>query len=61
MTKPLLALIGTGGTIAGAASAASVSTDYQPASLSLAAVVDTVPELRKRYAIDVTQPMQLAS
>jgi L-asparaginase len=61
MTKPLLALIGTGGTIAGAASAASVSTDYQPASLSLAAVVDTVPELRQRYAIDVTQPMQLAS
>jgi L-asparaginase len=61
MTKPLLALIGTGGTIAGAASAASVSTDYKPASLSLAAVVDTVPELRQRYAIDVTQPMQLAS
>jgi L-asparaginase len=61
MTKPTLALIGTGGTIAGAASAASSSTDYQPASLSLAAVVDTVPELRQRYAIDVTQPMQLAS
>ena len=61
MTKPTLALIGTGGTIAGAASAASVSTDYKPASLSLAAVVDTVPELRQRYAIDVTQPMQLAS
>lgn len=61
MTKPLLALIGTGGTIAGAASAASVSTDYQPASLSLAAVLDTVPELRQRYAIEVTQPMQLAS
>ena len=61
MTKPLLALIGTGGTIAGAASAASVSTDYKPASLSLAAVVDTVPELRKRYAIEVSQPMQLAS
>ncbi len=61
MTKPLLALIGTGGTIAGAASAASVSTDYKPASLSLAAVVDTVPELRQRYDIEVTQPMQLAS
>ena len=61
MTKPLLALIGTGGTIAGAASAASVSTDYKPASLSLAAVVDTVPELRERYDIGVTQPMQLAS
>ena len=61
MTKPLLALIGTGGTIAGAASAASVSTDYKPASLSLAAVVDSVPELRKRYAIEVSQPMQLAS
>ena len=61
MTKPTLALIGTGGTIAGAASAASVSTDYKPASLSLAAVVDTVPELRQRYAIEVTQPMQLAS
>ena len=61
MTKPLLALIGTGGTIAGAASAASVSTDYKPASLSLAAVVDTVPELRARYDIEVTQPMQLAS
>jgi L-asparaginase len=61
MTKTLLALIGTGGTIAGAASAASSSTDYKPASLSLAAVVDTVPELRQRYAIDVTQPMQLAS
>jgi L-asparaginase len=61
MTKPLLALIGTGGTIAGAASAASVSTDYQPASLSLAAVVDTVPELRARYIIEVSQPMQLAS
>ncbi len=30
MTKPRLALIGTGGTIAGAASAASVSTDYKP-------------------------------
>ena len=56
-----MALIGTGGTIAGAASAASVSTDYQPASLSLAAVVDTVPELRARYDIEVTQPMQLAS
>jgi L-asparaginase len=61
MTKPCLALIGTGGTIAGAASAASVSTDYKPASLSLAAVVDTVPELRQRYNIDVSQPMQLAS
>ncbi len=61
MTKPRLALIGTGGTIAGAASAASVSTDYKPASLSLAAVVDTVPELRQRYNIDVSQPMQLAS
>ena len=61
MNKPTLALIGTGGTIAGAASAASVSTDYQPASLSLAAVVDTVPELRARYDIEVTQPMQLAS
>ncbi|PUE50877.1 hypothetical protein B9Z47_03910 [Limnohabitans sp. 2KL-1] len=61
MTKPHLALIGTGGTIAGAASAASVSTDYKPASLSLAAVIDTVPELRQRYDIDVTQPLQLAS
>jgi L-asparaginase len=61
MTKPTLALIGTGGTIAGAASAASVSTDYKPASLSLAAVVDTVPELRARYDIKVSQPMQLAS
>ena len=61
MTKPTLALIGTGGTIAGAASAASVSTDYKPASLSLAAVVDTVPELRARYDIEVTQPIQLAS
>jgi L-asparaginase len=61
MTQPILALIGTGGTIAGAASAASVSTDYKPASLSLAAVVDTVPELRQRYDIEVTQPMQLAS
>ena len=61
MTKPRLALIGTGGTIAGAASAASSSTDYKPASLSLAAVVDTVPELRARYDIEVTQPMQLAS
>jgi L-asparaginase len=61
MTQPTLALIGTGGTIAGAASAASVSTDYKPASLSLAAVVDTVPELRQRYGIEVTQPMQLAS
>ncbi|MFN5255604.1 MAG: asparaginase domain-containing protein, partial [Limnohabitans sp.] len=61
MTQPTLALIGTGGTIAGAASAASVSTDYKPASLSLAAVVDTVPELRQRYNIGVTQPMQLAS
>jgi L-asparaginase len=61
MTKPRLALIGTGGTIAGAASAASVSTDYKPASLSLAAVVDTVPELRQRYEIEVSQPMQLAS
>jgi L-asparaginase len=61
MTKLQLALIGTGGTIAGAASAASVSTDYKPASLSLAAVVDTVPELRQRYDIEVTQPLQLAS
>lgn len=61
MTKPHLALIGTGGTIAGAASAASVSTDYKPASLSLAAVVDTVPELGQRYAMDITQPLQLAS
>ncbi len=61
MTKPTLALIGTGGTIAGAASTASVSTDYKPASLTLAAVVDTVPELRARYDIEVTQPMQLAS
>lgn len=61
MTHPRLALIGTGGTIAGAAGAASVSTDYRPASLSLSAVVDTVPELRQRYDIEVTQPMQLAS
>lgn len=61
MSKIRLTLIGTGGTIAGAARTASVSTDYQPASLSLSAVVDTVPELRQRYDIDVMQPMQLAS
>jgi L-asparaginase len=61
MTKTRLALIGTGGTIAGAARTASISTDYQPASLSLAAVVDTVPELRQRYEMDITQPLQLAS
>jgi L-asparaginase len=61
MTKPRLALIGTGGTIAGAASTASSSTDYQPASLSLAALVDNVPELGQRYDIEVSQPMQLAS
>lgn len=61
MTPTRLALIGTGGTIAGAARTASVSTDYQPASLSLSAVVDTVPELRQRYDIEVTQPLQLAS
>lgn len=61
MTKTKLALIGTGGTIAGAASTASSSTDYQPASLSLAALVDNLPELRQRFDIEVTQPLQLAS
>ena len=61
MTKVTLALIGTGGTIAGAAQKASVSTDYQPASLSLSAVVDSVPELRERFHLEVTQPLQLAS
>lgn len=61
MTKMTLALIGTGGTIAGAAKTASASTDYQPASLSLSAVVDSVPELRKRFHLEVTQPLQLAS
>lgn len=61
MQAPQIALIGTGGTIAGAAAQASSSTRYQPASLGIDAVVQSVPELTQRYRLQLFQPLQLGS
>ena len=61
MSLPQLALIGTGGTIAGAAAHATSTTRYQPASLGIEAVVQSVPELQARYRLKLFQPMQLGS
>lgn len=61
MKLPQLALIGTGGTIAGAAAHAASSTRYQPASLGIEAVVQSVPELQARYRLKLFQPLQLGS
>jgi L-asparaginase len=61
MSLPQIALIGTGGTIAGAAAHATSTTRYQPASLGIAAVVQSVPELQARYRLQMFQPMQLGS
>lgn len=61
MSLPQIALIGTGGTIAGAAAHATSTTRYQPASLGIEAVVQSVPELQARYRLQFFQPMQLGS
>ncbi len=61
MTIPQIALIGTGGTIAGAAAHAASSTRYQPASLGIEAVAQSVPELQARYRLKLFQPLQLGS
>ncbi len=61
MSLPQIALIGTGGTIAGAAAQATSTTRYQPASLGIQAVVQSVPELQARYRLQFFQPMQLGS
>jgi L-asparaginase type II len=61
MSLPQIALIGTGGTIAGAAAHATSTTRYQPASLGIETVVQSVPELQARYRLQMFQPMQLGS
>jgi L-asparaginase len=61
MTLPQIALIGTGGTIAGSAPQAASSTRYQPASLGIEAVAQSVPELQQRYRLALFQPLQLGS
>ena len=61
MSLPQIALIGTGGTIAGAAAHATSTTRYQPASLGIEAVVQSVLELQARYRLQFFQPMQLGS
>jgi len=59
--KPLIALIGTGGTIAGSAPSRTQSARYLPASVGVEAIVDGIPELRENYAVSLAQPFQLAS
>lgn len=61
MKLPQIALIGTGGTIAGAAAHAASTTRYQPASLGIEAVAQSVPELQARYRLTLFQPLQLGS
>lgn len=61
MNLPRIALIGTGGTIAGSAPQAASSTRYQPASLGIEAVAQSVPELQQRFRLALFQPMQLGS
>ncbi|NCZ74136.1 MAG: hypothetical protein EBX65_01345, partial [Betaproteobacteria bacterium] len=54
-----IALIGTGGTIAGRASDATTASHYRPASLGVDAILASIPELATRYRIEVQQAFQL--
>ncbi|NBU00489.1 MAG: asparaginase [Betaproteobacteria bacterium] len=56
-----IALIGTGGTIAGRASDATTASHYRPASLGVDAILASIPELATRYRIEVQQAFQLGS
>jgi L-asparaginase type II len=56
-----IALIGTGGTIAGSASSPISSTHYKPASVGVEAIVASIPELSERYNLHTVQAFQLGS
>lgn len=56
-----IALIGTGGTIAGSATSRTSSTHYTPASVGVEAIVASIPELLERYHLKTTQAFQLGS
>ena len=58
---PILALIGTGGTIAGSASSPEQSVRYKPASIGVEAIVASIPELTSRYKIRPIQAFQIGS
>lgn len=60
-TKPSIALIGTGGTIAGSAPSAAQSARYTPASVGVETLLASIPDLEHDYAVSLAQPFQLAS
>ncbi len=53
--KPRIALISTGGTIAGKASSRSETLDYTPGVLQGAEMADAIPEVRDVAELDITQ------
>jgi len=59
--KPLIALIGTGGTIAGSAPSRTQSARYLPASLGVNTIVEGIPELHENYAVSLAEPFRLSS
>jgi L-asparaginase type II len=56
-----IALIGTGGTIAGSATSPTSSTRYTPASVGVEAIIAAIPELAERYLFHIYQAFQLGS
>ena len=50
-----LRVLATGGTIAGVASSAASSTDYQPATLGVDTLLEAVPALRDVARVDGRQ------
>ena len=48
-SRPNIALIGTGGTIAGSAASPTSATRYTPGSLGVDAILAAIPELSERY------------
>jgi L-asparaginase len=59
--KPLIALIGTGGTIAGSAPSRTQSARYLPASVGVKTIVEGIPELHENYALSLAEPFRLSS
>ncbi|MFZ9710109.1 MAG: asparaginase [Burkholderiaceae bacterium] len=60
-SRPNIALIGTGGTIAGSAASPTSATRYTPGSLGVDAILAAIPELSERYTFKTIQAFQLGS
>lgn len=59
--RPSLLLIGTGGTIAGAAPSAAQTLGYRPGAIGIGDIVASIDGLAERFAVVAEQPFSIGS